>query len=71
MLIFRSEAHVDRWCTLHNMAKGALMTPEKTWQLADAWFRNKAKPNWRRPTLEQTEELFQGLGLTDPFWSLR
>jgi hypothetical protein len=71
MLIFRSEAHVDRWCTQHNMQRGALLKPETAWRLADEWFRNKAKPEWRRPTLEETEELFVRLGLTTPFWSLR
>jgi hypothetical protein len=71
MLIFRSEAHVDRWCQLHNMPRGGLMQPETLWQLADEWFRNKAQPHWRRYTPDQTEELFQRLGLTEPFWSLR
>ena len=71
MLIFRSEAHVDRWCELHNMSRGGLLKPKVAWQLADEWFRNKAKPDWQRHTLEETEELFTRLGLTDAFWKLR
>jgi hypothetical protein len=71
MLIFRSEAHVDRWCTIHNVPRGALIQPETLWRLADEWFRNKAQPDWERYTLEQTEALFRRLGLTEPFWTLR
>jgi hypothetical protein len=71
MLIFRSEAHVDRWCALYHMPRGALIRPDTLWRLADEWFRNKAQPDWQRYTLEQTEGLFRRLGLIDPFWSLR
>jgi hypothetical protein len=29
------------------------------------------EPGWRRLTLEETEALLAGLGLTGPFWNLR
>jgi hypothetical protein len=71
MLIFRSEDHIDRWCALHDLQRGATLTPQQTWQLADNWFRDKLKPEWRRHTLEETEELLARIGLVDSFWNLR
>lgn len=71
MLIFRSEDHVNRWCELHDLPPGQQLTVETAWRLAQAWYVNKAKPEWRRHTLEETEALFRQLGLTDSFWALR
>lgn len=71
MLIFRSEEHIDRWCAARDLARGAVLTPDTAWDLARAWYREKVHPHWRRHTPEETEGLFQSLGLTDPFWRLR
>jgi hypothetical protein len=71
MLLFRDEEHVDRWCETRDLERGALITPEQTWQLAFGWYRNKVKPDWRRHTLEETEALLESIGLTDAFWNLR
>lgn len=48
-----------------------MLTPDTAWDLARAWYREKVHPHWRRHTPEETEGLFQSLGLTDPFWRLR
>ena len=71
MLLFRDEEHVHRWCEARDLKHGALITPEQTWQLALGWYRNKVKRDWRRHTLEETEELLRSIGLTDAFWNLR
>ena len=47
------------------------MTPEQTWQLAYGWYKDKLKVDWRRHTLEETEELLASIGLTGVFWNLR
>jgi hypothetical protein len=72
MLLFRSEEHVDRWCKAWSLPRGAVLTPELTWRLAQAWHSaDRRDPAWRRRTLEETEEAFRGLGLVGTFWQLR
>ena len=71
MLLFRSEEHIDRWCQARDLARGAVLSPEQGWRLARGWYGKKLRPDWRRHTLEETEELLAGLGLTGPFWNLR
>jgi len=73
MLLFRGEEHIDRWCSARDLprAEGATLTPAQGWQLAQAWYKDKVKPQWRRHTLEETEALLADVGLTGPFWNLR
>lgn len=71
MLLFRDEEHVDRWCAAREMPRGALISPEKAWHLAQGWYRDKVKPDWRRHTLEEAEALFAEVGLMSAFWKLR
>lgn len=72
MLLFRSEGHVEKWCTDWNLARGATLTPEGCWRLAQSWFdADRGAPGWRRRTVEEIEALFGSLGLTSDFWRLR
>jgi hypothetical protein len=47
------------------------MSPEQCWQLARAWYADKLDPDWRRKTPEEAAATLAGVGLTNPFWSLR
>ena len=72
MLLFRSEEHVDRWCTLWGFSRAAILTPTQTWRLAHAWYSpDRRDPGWRRRTVDETEALLASLGLTGEFWKLR
>ena len=71
MLLFRDEEHVGRWCTARDLPRGAVITPEQTWQLAMGWYRDMLKPEWRRHTLEETEALLGTVGLNGSFWNVR
>jgi len=71
MLLFGTEEHVDRWCASRRMSRGALLTTHQCWSLAIEWYKNKLRPEWRRHTLEESETVFESLGLTGPFWNLR
>jgi len=71
MLLFRDEEHVDRWCDSRELTRGALLSPEQTWRLAQGWYKDKLKPDWRRHTLDEAEALLTSIGLTGAFWSLR
>jgi hypothetical protein len=71
MLAFRSEAHVERWREGLGLPRGALLTPEQQWRLAEAWYGNRLAPDWRRRTPEEAEALFAEVGLAGEFWRLR
>jgi len=71
MLLFRDEAHIDRWNAARDLPRGGTMSPEQCWKLAHGWYKDKVKPEWRRHTLEEAEALLHEVGLTGPFWSLR
>lgn len=70
MLAFRSETHVDRWCKQLGLERGATLTADQIWGLADAWYRDRLSPEWRRRTPEEAEALFAELGLAGEFWKL-
>ncbi len=72
MLFFRSEEHVDHWRRQWKIERGALLTVDQIWNLADAWYRpDRRELSWRRFTVDEAEALLKGLGLTSPFWNLR
>jgi hypothetical protein len=72
MLLFRDEEHIDRWCGQWQLPRGATLTLESTWQLAQAWYGpDRRNPQWRRRTVEETEALFASLDLLGDFWRLR
>jgi hypothetical protein len=71
MLLFRAEEHIETWCGQWTQPRGATLTIDQAWQLANAWYSNKMEPDWRRATMEETEALLTRLGLTGPFWNLR
>lgn len=68
MLIFRSEDHIDRWCKAWKLSRGATLTVEQAWKLADAWYRDRMSADWRRRTVDEAHQLFRTLGLTSEFW---
>ena len=71
MLLFRDGEHIGRWCAQWNQPEGAALSIHQAWHLARAWYGTKMSADWRRLTLEETEALIRGLGLTEPFWDLR
>jgi hypothetical protein len=71
MLAFRSEEHVDRWCRIRGVSRGASFSLQQAWQLGRAWYANKLSPDWRRATPEEAEDVFARIGLTGDFWRLR
>jgi hypothetical protein len=64
VLLFRGEEHIDRWCQIRDINRGATLTPEQGWQLAYGWYKDKLRPEWRRHTLEEAEALLASIGLT-------
>jgi len=70
MLLFRSEEHIERWCSAWSQPRGAVLSLDQCWRLADAWYHNRMRPEWRRPTVDEAHALFARLGLIGDFWRL-
>ncbi len=68
MNLFRSEEHIAQW--LGSRSPGATIPVTKLNELAHAWWGDRIDPDWRPRTLERNQAILNGLGLTDPFWSL-
>ena len=68
MLLFRSEAHVDRW--LAGRPRGAVIPISKLAELAARWWGDRLSPDWRPHTRDQNQAILDDLGLVDPFWRL-
>jgi len=68
MLLFRSEEHVKRWTEARDSTAGATFTPQQGWLLAKAWFVDRLSPEWRRKTPEESQAVFDSIGLTGAFW---
>ena len=68
MLVFRSEAHLDRW--LAGRPRGAVVPIPKLAELAAAWWGDRLAPDWQPHTRAQNQAILERLGLTGPFWQL-
>jgi len=68
MLVFRSEAHLDRW--LAGRPRGGVVPIAKLAQLAAAWWGDRVSPDWQPHTREQNQAILEGVGLSGPFWQL-
>ena len=71
MLLFRDEAHIERWRTQWGQPRGGTLTIAQAWELAHSWYGAKMSPDWRRATLDEAEALLARIGLTGEFWGLR
>jgi hypothetical protein len=70
MLLFRSEEHLERWLASGDRPRGERMTMEQQWDLARRWFTGRDRPEWRKRSAGQAEEVFCSVGLSSDFWSL-
>ena len=68
MLFFRSEECVRAWCSRHGHPVRPLVTMDRLWELADAWYSTRLEPTSRRPQPEEMREIFAGIGLAGDFW---
>jgi hypothetical protein len=68
MLVFRSEAHVDRW--LAGRQRGAVIPITQLAELAAAWWGDRLSPSWQPRTREQNQQILDRVGLVGPFWNL-
>lgn len=70
MLVFRSEAEIDRWSARHNIAKGDVQPIDRVWRFAQKWYGNHLNPAWEKWTMQQARDIFREFDLTHPIWEL-
>jgi hypothetical protein len=70
MLLFRSEEHVDQWCAMRGLTRGAVFTPEQMWTVSKPWYCGRLSRDWRRLTPQEAQAVFETAGLTGAFWRL-
>ncbi len=70
MLLFRSEEHVTRWCTVRRWPTRPLVSMDQLWQLSVAWYSNRLTPASRRPMGDEVKQIFARIGLTGEFWAV-
>jgi hypothetical protein len=70
MLLFRSEQHVDRWCSQWNQVRGGTLTLDQGWRLAKEWYGDRLSPKWHPKTVSEAEAAFADIGLVGDFWKL-
>ncbi len=66
MLVFRSEAHVNRW--LAGRPGGVTIPITKLADLATAWWSDRLDPDWQPHTREQNQVILDALDLVGDFW---
>jgi len=71
MLFFRSEEHVNEWCTLNGTPKRPLISLDQLWQLAVTWYGNRLTIESRRPAPDEMVGIFSEIGLEGSFWDPR
>lgn len=59
-----------RWCAERGYASGAILTLDRVWELARAWYGNRLDPDFRGRGAAEAEAILHGVGLAEPFWSL-
>jgi hypothetical protein len=47
------------------------MPIQTCWELAQKWYRGRLEHDWKRPDIDEAQNLFKSLGLEGEFWKLR
>jgi hypothetical protein len=42
----------------------------QAWELSQKWYGNRLAADFRRPTAEEAQQIFESVGLTGRFWQL-
>jgi hypothetical protein len=69
-LLFRSEEDITTWCVRTGQPRGETLTLAQTWELAQRWYHDRLRPDFRGRAPDEAQRIFQQLGLTSPAWSL-
>ncbi len=70
MQLFRSEDEVNVWSAETGHSKGAVISPERLWTLANRWYDDRLRLDWRRRSIVERQAVLDAVGLTGQFWDL-
>jgi hypothetical protein len=70
MLLFRSEEEIERWSAATGVPGGAIVPIRQLEELAGRWYGDRLDPDWRPRTIEMSQAILDGAGLTGDFWRL-
>ncbi|MXV93297.1 MAG: hypothetical protein F4Z94_07735 [Chloroflexi bacterium] len=69
-MLFRSEAEIDSWLLRKGAQRGAVLSLERVWALAQRWYAERMSPHFRGRTTHEAQIIFRQLGLRGEFWSV-
>jgi len=70
MLLFRSEEDIAQWAAKTSNPMGEALLLDKLWQLSKFWYHNRLSPEYRGRKPEETQAIFDSLGLTSAHWRI-
>jgi hypothetical protein len=70
MSLFRSEDHALAWTRVKRYQLGALVSLERVWALAKAWYTDPRVGAWRVRKRDESQAVIASVGLTGAFWEL-
>jgi hypothetical protein len=47
------------------------MPIQTCWELAQKWYKGRLEHGWKRPHIDEAQNLFKSLGLEGEFWKLK
>ncbi|HEY6065534.1 MAG TPA: hypothetical protein VIY96_05225 [Thermoanaerobaculia bacterium] len=59
---------MNEWCEGNGVPKRPIVSLGQLWRLSVAWYENRLSPDARRPQADEIRRIFEGIGLTGPFW---
>jgi hypothetical protein len=68
MLLFQSEAWIDKWCKRNKLVRGEVLTLDQVWELSKLWYGNRMSIDYHGRSMEQVAEIFRQAGLRSSFW---
>ena len=68
MLLFQSEAWIDKWCKRNNLDRGEVLTINQVWELSKLWYDKRLSLDYHGRSIEQAQEIFRQVGLKSEFW---
>ena len=71
MVFLRSEEHLQRWLAANGWEPGVSLSAVELNELARAWWWTRLDAGWRPRSVEESQAILDGLGLTGDFWALR
>jgi hypothetical protein len=68
VLAFSNASEVPAWSARHALALGEVVPVQTVADLGRQWYARHCEPDWRKWTGAQGGAIFDGVGLTGPFW---